>query len=101
MQIQKIWLPHIQMEEKHFSSENVGSVIDMNERVRLGRLFSKHSMKHQKAGIRMVPFILYNLEPADREIISQSMPWLVTKVVVPIVLKNRWKPMKPYLLESN
>jgi hypothetical protein len=101
MQIQKIWLPHIQMEEKHFSSENVGSVIDMNERVRLGRLFSEHGMKHQNAGILMVPFILYNLELADREIISQSMPWLVTKVVVPIFLKNRWKPMKPYLLESN
>jgi hemerythrin-like domain-containing protein len=97
-QIQKIWLPHIRIEENCFSAEKVGPVIGMDERVRLGKIFAEHSRKLQTAGILMVPFILYNLEPADREIMSQSLPWILKKVIVPIILKNKWKPMKPYLL---
>jgi hypothetical protein len=97
-QIRKIWLPHIQSEEKYFSAENVGAVINMAERVRLGKLMADHSKKLLNGGILMIPFILYNLEPADREIISQTMPWIITKIMVPIILKNKWKPMRPYLL---
>ena len=96
--IQKIWMPHIRIEETHISEDNVGTVLDMKERIRIGGLISKNSQKHQKAGIIMLPFILYNMEPGDREVMLQAFPWFLRRIVVPLIIKKRWFPMKPYLL---
>lgn len=98
-QIREIWSPHILKEEKHFGPTNIAGVIDMKERIRLGRLFAKHGVKHQHEGILMIPFILYNLSLKDRKIMSQMIPWIVRKISVQGLLKKRWQPMAPFLLK--
>jgi hemerythrin-like domain-containing protein len=93
-----IWQPHIQVEEEHFSADRIGSVLDMNERIRLGKELSEHARKQQSDPALMVPFILFNMKPGDRAVMSQLMPWVLTRVLVPIVWKRKWKQMQPFLL---
>lgn len=98
--IQKVWIPHIEVEEKHINKKDVEAVLDIKERIRIGKVISAHSRKHQKdIGIIMIPFILYNMKPADRVVMSTLIPWIVRRIIVPIAIKKRWEPMKPYLLK--
>jgi len=46
-----------------------------------------------------LPFILYNLSVEDREIMAQHMPPVVIQELVPVVWKEHWEPMKPFLLD--
>jgi hypothetical protein len=46
-----------------------------------------------------VPFILYNLSAEDRAIMAQQMPPAVSQELVPIVWKEQWAPMVPFLLD--
>jgi hypothetical protein len=93
-----IWQPHIQVEEEHFSADTIGAVLDMEERIKLGRELSEHARKQQSDPALMVPFILFNMKPADRAVMSQLMPWIVTRVLVPIVWRRKWKPMRPFFV---
>jgi hypothetical protein len=47
----------------------------------------------------LVPFILYNLSAEDRAIMAQQMPPAVSQELVPIVWKEQWAPMVPFLLD--
>jgi hypothetical protein len=44
------------------------------------------------------PFLLYNLPTEERAIIAQAMPPIVTRQLVPVVWKEKWEPMSPFLL---
>jgi hemerythrin-like domain-containing protein len=96
--IQTVWLPHIQLEESQFSEENVTPVIDMNDRIQIGKLLANHSRSHQNSGIEMLAFILYNMKSEDRLIMTGTIPWFFRKVLLNGLLKNQWKPLRPYLL---
>lgn len=47
---------------------------------------------------QMVPFLLYNLPPEKRAAFAQMLPPVVTQQLVPVVWKEKWEPMKPFLL---
>jgi len=47
----------------------------------------------------VVPFMLYNLEPGPRSILASRLPSEMTEQLVPVVWKDRWASMKPFLLE--
>jgi hemerythrin-like domain-containing protein len=98
--IQAVWLPHIQLEESQFSEENLAPVIDMNDRIQIGKLLANHSRSHQQGGIEMLAFVLYNMKPEDREMIATTVPWFLRKVLLNGLLKNQWKPIRPYLLSD-
>ena len=46
-----------------------------------------------------VPFILSNLPVAIRDAMAEGMPAEVVEQLVPIVWREKWKAMKPFLLE--
>jgi hypothetical protein len=46
----------------------------------------------------MVPFLLYNLPPEDREVFSQGLPVEIIQHFVPVVWKEQWASMTPFLL---
>jgi hypothetical protein len=94
-----IWTPHIQVEEENFSSEAVNAVMASEDQARLGAALAKHNQEHASPASLILPFMLFNLNAEDRAIMSATVPGLVTKVVVPLVWKNRWAPMKPFLLD--
>ena len=94
----KLWEPHIKIEEENFTSEKLQSVLRMKEQVNLVEKLGEHSTKNVGPGPLSLPFLFYNLEGKDREAFMKPFPWIVKKVLVPIIWRNQWKPMSPFLL---
>jgi hypothetical protein len=46
----------------------------------------------------VMPFVLFNLLDAERAMMSQGMLPVVTQQLVPVVWKDQWMPMAPFLL---
>ena len=93
-----LWHPHIAIEQDHFSVEKVAALIGPEEHIRLGRQFAEHGQKHAGPDYLVVPFLLYNLPPEERAMFAKSMPPIVTQHLVPVVWKEQWAPMLPFLL---
>ena len=94
-----IWHPHIQVEEEHFRVDTIGKLLTPEEHLRLEKEFGKHSQEHTGPPFLTVPFMLYNLPADSRGVFSRSMPPEVTGHLVPVVWKEQWASMKPFLLE--
>ncbi len=93
--LQDIWSPHIKEEEAYFGPEGLGRVIDMDERIRLGKLFSGHAQemaKSSEAGLMILPFIKYNLPPKDQALIAETMP-----PIDDLISRSEWEPMVTFL----
>ena len=94
----KLWVPHIKIEEENFTSEKLQAVIGMKEQVTLVEKLGEHGIKNAGPGPLALPFLFYNLEGKDREAFMKPIPWIVKKVLVPIIWRSQWKPMSPFLL---
>ena len=94
----KLWGPHIKIEEENFTAERLQAVIGMKEQVTLVKKLGEHSLKNTGPGPFALPFLFYNLEGKDREAFMKPIPWIVKKVLVPIIWRSQWKPMSPFLL---
>jgi hypothetical protein len=94
----ELWTEHYKLEEEYLSEERIAGAIDAGEQLRLCHLFAEESRKHAPDEELLVPFVLYNLSPADRALMSQVFPPIVVERLVPIDWKERWEPMSPFLL---
>jgi hemerythrin-like domain-containing protein len=97
--IDRIWHPHIEIEENIFDPDKISALMSAEEQVLFSRQFADHSQKHTSPDYLVVPFILYNLSPTDRMEMAQLMPPIITQQLVPIVWKEKWLPMQTFLLE--
>jgi hemerythrin-like domain-containing protein len=97
-EFEKLWIPHIQIEEENFTSERILTVIGIKEQAALAEELSKHGMQNAGPGPIALPFMLFNLEVNDRDAFLMNIPWIVKQILVPIIWKGQWKPMKPFLL---
>lgn len=95
----KLWHPHIQTEEIIFSPEVAAEVMTIPETIDLAGKAAAHSAEHSQPAPLSIPFMLYNLEGDDRAHFLAVMPPEVTQQLVPIVWKDEWAPMKPFLLD--
>jgi hemerythrin-like domain-containing protein len=93
-----LWQPHIKMEETHFTAGKIEPIATLQEQTRLTGQIGKHSRKHMGPVPLALAFSFYNLEGKDREVFMMPVPWIVKKVLVPIIWKTQWKPMRPFLL---
>jgi hypothetical protein len=98
MNIQEIWAPHIRMEEHFFSQDVLNGVMALEEQQRISEASSKHSQEHSNQPYWVIPFILFNLEAEERETMSAFLPPAIVDEMVPKVWKEKWEPMKPFLL---
>lgn len=94
----KLWGPHIKIEEENFTAEKLQGVIGMKEQATLVEKLGEHSTKNAGPGPLALPFLFYNLEGKDREAFMKPIPWIAKKVLVPIIWRSQWKPMSPFLL---
>ncbi|MBN1261492.1 MAG: hemerythrin domain-containing protein [Anaerolineae bacterium] len=94
-----LWRPHIEIEERHFDVEKIGEMLPAPEHLRLIAEFGEHSQRHSGPPFLTAPFILYNLPPEIRAIMAKGMPAEVVEHLIPVVWKERWASMRPYLLE--
>jgi len=92
-----MWHPHIQIETDEFIN-NADALIPVQEQLRLVRLFGEHGQKNAVPPYLTVPFMLYNLPVDERKVFSQDMPPEVTQHLVPVVWKEQWESMTPFLL---
>jgi len=90
---------HIAIEEEHFNVRTIGSALSPEEQGELGRALSAHAQQHSGPDYLVVPFLLHNLEPADRAAMAANFPPIVMQQLVPIAWKEKWAPMRPFLLE--
>jgi len=97
--IRIMWTPHIGREEIYFSEKAVSAVMDSQEQGRLNGLIAKHNQEHSDPDYLVVPFVLFNLASEDRTVMAQSLPPVIMQELVPKTWKEKWAPMKPFLLE--
>jgi hemerythrin-like domain-containing protein len=96
--VRQIWRQHIPKEENSFSPQNLDQVISPDEQKTIGRSFAEHSARHAVPDYLVTAFLLMNLEGEDREALAQNMPPQVIKQLVPVLWKDKWEPMRPFLL---
>ena len=97
-ELDKLWGPHIKIEEEHFTADRLKPVAGVQEQAGLAARLEEHGRKNSGPGPLAVPFLFYNLEVTDREAFMRPFPWVVKKVLVPIIWKGKWKAMSPFLL---
>jgi hemerythrin-like domain-containing protein len=95
-----LWHPHIAIEEKEiYVPEKLEELIEPEEHLRLMQQSAELGMKNMGPHSLVVPFLLYNLEPGPRSMLASRMPSEMIEQLVPVVWKDQWAPMKPFLLE--
>lgn len=97
-EIAALWYPHIRIEEDHFTVEKMRTRIPLEDHIKMGKLFVEHSQQLATPDYLVVPFLVYNLEPAERMTFIGQLPPVVTQQLIPTVWKAKWEPMKPFLL---
>jgi hemerythrin-like domain-containing protein len=93
--LRELWQEHITIEEAHLGPDALDGALTTEQRVRAGRVASNHATKHQHPYALMLAFLLFNLSPHDRAVMSQMIP------AVRLLLatwKPKWKVMIPFLL---
>ncbi len=93
-----LWHPHIQLEQEHFTVEEAAARLSVDEQIELIRLFMEHSQQHASPDYLVLPFMLYNLPPEERSVFARELSPMVTEQLVPIVWREKWKPIAPFLL---
>ena len=73
-------------------------VISLAEQIELNNKLSKHGQSMSEPANLVLPFLIYNLERAERDEFTNDMPWILKKFIVPIVWKSKWEKMRPFLL---
>ena len=93
-----LWHPHIQIEQEHFTVEQAAARLSADEQIEWSRLFMEYSQQHASPDCLVLPFMLYNLPPAERSIFAGMLPPIVTEQLVPMAWREQWEPMRPFLL---
>lgn len=94
--IHTLWHEHIYVEEAAFGPDAISSLLTKEERREAAKITARHAAQHQFPLSLMIPFLLYNMLPEDREIMLKLMP-----VFIPLLInvwKPRWQIMAPFLL---
>ena len=97
--IDQIWDHHIQIKNTQLYGQ-IGSLnIDLEEMIRLEKDDKKFFQEHTGPAYLVMPFVLYNLSPEDRAILTQGSPDIVAKQLLSSDWKDKWTPMQPFLLK--
>ena len=92
-----LWIKHREEEEKTVELD-IEPLLSSKEQIELSDKLGKHGQSVSKPATLILPFLIYNLEGDDREEFTSDMPWILKKVIVPVIWRNKWERMKPFLL---
>jgi hemerythrin-like domain-containing protein len=95
----ELWHPHIDKEHFHlYDIEKTEAVMDVDEQVQLSKEVGDYSQQQGEPAL-MVPFLFYNLSPEERALMAQAAPPALLQELLPVVWKEKWAPMEPFLLD--
>ncbi len=97
-EFKEIWHPHIAIEEGDFTAEKLAGLMSSEDDARLDEESGQHAMQNIKLPHLVMPFLLYSLDPERRAAFAARFPEPLVKQVIPIDWKDKWAPMKPWLL---
>ena len=98
--LENLWHTHIQLEEATLSPARAAELLTSQENLQLGIQLGEHGRQHSQPPELVIPFILYNLPPAERAVMIQNFPPQVTQQLLPGPWKAAWTPMQPFLLNE-
>ena len=85
-----IWRKHIFWEEQNFSVDALNAVMSEEAQRELSLAVGKHRQEHSEPRYWVVPFILLNLELADRAAMAAIFAAEDAEERVPTVWKDQW-----------
>ncbi len=97
-QLSALWGKHIPIEEEVMTAKQIRAVFKDYEEGELSRKVSEHGINTSKPDYLLLPFMLYNLSPEDRARWEQLLPAVVVQQLIPVVWKDKWESMRPFLL---
>jgi hemerythrin-like domain-containing protein len=95
-----LWNRHIAIEEEHFGEQALSPIIPPEEQGRLSGELARHSQAKAGPPFLIIPFILYNLDQAERAAVARNMPAELIETKVPGEWRELWAPMMPFLLDQ-
>ena len=98
-QILSVWTPHILIEETAFSAAAIAGAMTQAEQAELSGILAKHAQEHAGPPFFALPFVLFNLSLEERARMAALMPRTVIEELIPGEWKEKWAPMKPFLLD--
>ena len=93
-----LWIKHRDEEEQIVELE-MEPVMSLADQIELNKELSKHGQSMSEPANLVLPFLIYNLEGAERDEFTNDMPWILKKLILPIVWKSKWEKMRPFLLD--
>ena len=97
-EIKDLWKVHRDLEEEIVELD-LEPKLSLKEQIDLADKLSKHGQSISKPANLILPFLIYNLDQKERDDFTSDMPWVLKKIVVPIIWKSKWEKMKPFLLK--
>lgn len=97
-QLIDLWMPHIAKEKQYiYSPEITAAFMSPEEQGKMLQDTSRYALEQGNPAL-IVPFIMYNLEPAQRAAFTSFLPPEMTEKLVPAIWKPQWEPMMPFFL---
>ena len=97
-QLNTLWNSHIHAEEDIFSLKKLNAAFQAYEQNEIGQKMAEHGVKHIGPDYLVLPFVFYNLSEMDRAEWAVAVPPVLTQQMIPVVWKEKWASMKPFLL---
>jgi hemerythrin-like domain-containing protein len=97
-QLASVWDPHHQREEAYFTTPDAARAVPADEQAALAAKLAAHGQQHAGPDYLVLPFLLYNLDGDERRAMQAQFPPVVTEQLVPVVWRDKWSAMKPFLL---
>lgn len=96
--LQNHWHTHIDLEEEVMSPGNSDKYLTPEENDWITKQMAEHGQAHATPPNIVMPFVVYNLEEADRKEFIRLLPPVMMTQLIPAAWKSDWEPMIPFLI---
>lgn len=97
--ISDLWFKHIRLEEEDFINL-IGASVSQDESLFLLEKISTYRDDLFEPYSLTMPFILFNLEPEERQIMAMELPPEIIEELIPHAWKAEWETMTPFFVEN-
>ncbi len=90
-------VPHMAGEEAVLTEGFWRELLSEEEARAFGKQVAAHSRAHLVPAARMLPLVLYNLDPDERAEFTEPMPGFVVRGLVPYAFRASWRMLRPFM----
>lgn len=90
-------VPHMEGEEEVLTESYWRELLSADEARAFGKDIAAHSKAHLTPATKMLPLVLYNLDPEERAAFTEPMPGFLVNGLVPYAFRAAWRPLRPFM----